>query len=135
MHSFLSCSSHLKSQVVQRAVYSSVDSLFLSYCLKIFWKKSLCYSYFKSHIERVTFPIEHTIYRSCKTCPVDSLLYKTKANVNKHLLHYQETFSCVRTYYMRCGKPDVIQETWRWPMMAAILQSNSHHKEGSKLKL
>ena len=27
MHSFLSCSSHLKSQVAHRAVFSSVDSL------------------------------------------------------------------------------------------------------------
>ena len=61
------------------------------------------------------------------------LCYNIQANAIKqsHSITVVKLW-CIITW---CGKPDVMQETWTWPLMEIVLRSNGHHKEGSKLKL
>ena len=75
----------------------------LSYCLKIFKKKLIGYSYIQFTYQTSHFPLGHQ-YRQLLGAPKLALsipCYSTQVNAIEQLLYYQEKSLCVGVnYYM-----------------------------------
>ena len=142
LHSLLRCSSvtlkitSYKQSYLLKYFSLSIVILFKIYQEKIAW---LC-AHQRGHTPFNS--LVYTIYRNSKARSVDSLLQQpVQVNAIKQSL-YQKTSSCVgsfcwgRLLHGAWGRqPDLMRETWEWSLTEAVLRSNGHHKEGSKLKL
>ena len=118
MHSLLRCLQ------ITSYVQSCLLKCFIVIYYHIFWKFYVQFMYRRGH---APFKLSvHTITRSSKTCSIGSQLRHTQVIAIKQLLHYQETSS----YWGA-----LLSDVQVWPLRAAVLLNNGHHKEGSKLKL